>query len=505
VKSSSNIEKGFATPFFAADPLRMEIPFDNTYARLPERFFSKQSPAKVLSPRLLRKNEALAVELGISPIWIESAEALSVFSGNVIPEGAESISQAYAGHQFGGFVPQLGDGRAILLGEVIDHSGKRRDIQLKGSGRTAFSRGGDGKSALGPVLREYIVSEAMHALGVPTTRALAAVSTGETVVREEPTPGGVFTRVAASHIRVGTFQYFAAREDTEAVRILTNYCIARHYPEAAESKNPAHSFLEHVVEAHARLVTKWLPLGFIHGVMNTDNCSISGETIDYGPCAFMDDFHPDCVFSYIDRNARYAWGAQPNIARWNLTRLAQTLLPILDPELETAKELAQEALGKFIDAFQKPYLENFLNKLGLDPGAENGAAFLKSTLGLLAKEEVDFTLFFRHLTLVAAEDPRADLAGLFRDPSACERWMNDWQNFPKPTGYAEKMKATNPILIPRNHRIEQAIQAAYQENFSPFHRLVDALAKPFEENPEYTDLEAAPLPHERVANTFCGT
>ena len=448
---------------------------------------------------MLRKNEALAEELGITPDWIEN------FSGNTIPKGADPISQAYAGHQFGGFVPQLGDGRAILLGEVVNRNGKRRDIQLKGSGRTAFSRGGDGKSALGPVLREYILSEAMHAFGVPTTRALAAVSTGETVVREEPVPGGVFTRVAASHIRVGTFQYFAAQRDTEAVQILTEYCIARHYPEAAESKNPALSFLECVIRAQASLVAKWLPLGFIHGVMNTDNCAISGETIDYGPCAFMDDFHPDCVFSYIDRNARYAWSAQPNIAHWNLTRLAETLLPILDPDLETAKNLAQEALEKFIAAFQNSYLENFLRKLGIVPGAENGGTFLKSTLGLLAKEEVDFTLFFRHLTLHASGDARADLAGLFKCSGSAREWLNEWETFPKATSHVESMKAANPVLIPRNHRIEQAIQAAYRDDFAPFNRLADALSRPFEENPDYADLEAAPLPHERVKNTFCGT
>ncbi len=485
----------------------MGISFQNTYSQLPERFFSKQTPAKVPSPRLLRKNDTLAAELGINTEWFGSPEAVEVFSGNFVPKGAEPISQAYAGHQFGGFVPQLGDGRAILLGEVVATDGKRRDIQLKGSGRTAFSRGGDGKSALGSVLREYIVSEAMHALGVPTTRALAAVSTGEIVAREEPTPGGVFTRVAGSHVRVGTFQYFAAREDKEALKILTHFCIDRHYPEALGAENPGLSFLEHVVHAQAHLVAKWLPLGFIHGVMNTDNCSISGETIDYGPCAFMDDFHPDCVFSYIDRNARYAWGAQPNIAHWNLTRLAETLLPLLDPSVEKAKELAQGALGKFVSAFQTQYLENFLDKLGLNTktNLKEGAAVVKSTLGTLANEEVDFTLFFRHLTLHAGGDPRADLAALFKNPSASGRWLKTWQTFSKPSGHLEKMKEANPILIPRNHRIEQAIQAAYKDDFTPFNRLADALANPFEENPEYSDLEAAPLPHERVRNTFCGT
>ena len=493
------MEKGFATPFFANESPGMGNPFDNTYSRLPERFFSKQSPASVPAARLIRVNTPLARELGIPEEWLASP---GVFSGNEIPEGAEPLAQAYAGHQFGGFVPQLGDGRAILLGEVIDSSGKRRDIQLKGSGRTAFSRGGDGKSALGPVLREYLVSEAMHALGVPTTRALAAVSSGEILVREEPVSGGVFTRIAASHIRVGTFQYFAARQDVEALKILTHFCIGRHYPAALGAENPALAFLEHVIEAQAQLVAKWLPLGFIHGVMNTDNCSISGETIDYGPCAFMDDFHPDCVFSFIDRNARYAWGNQPTICHWNLTRLAETLLPILDRSAEKAKQLAQEALGKFIEIFQPAYLGNFREKLGL---ADADGAFIKSTLGILAKNEVDFTLFFRHLTKVAAGDSDETLLRLFANPAHAIAWLKTWSEMPKSIDHVKTMRAKNPILIPRNHRIAQAIQAAYQDDFSPFHRLADALMNPYQENSKYSDLEAAPLPEERVKNTFCGT
>ncbi|MES2981741.1 MAG: YdiU family protein [Verrucomicrobiota bacterium] len=485
----------------------MEIPFNNTYARLPERFFSKQQPARAPEPFLIRTNPALASELGIAPAWLESPAALATLSGNEIPTGAEPIAQAYAGHQFGGFVPQLGDGRAILLGEVIDIHGKRRDIQLKGSGRTVFSRGGDGKSALGPVLREYLVSEAMHAYGVPTTRALAAVSTGEIVEREELAPGGVFTRVAASHIRVGTFQYFAARQDTEAIRILTDHCIARHYPSAADAENPALAFLENVIRAQALLVAKWLPLGFIHGVMNTDNCAVSGETIDYGPCAFMDTFHPDKVFSFIDRHGRYAWGNQPTIAHWNLTRLAETLLPILDPSPERAKEIATAALDQFIGHFQPAYLNHFREKLGLptDTDLDASAAFIKSTLGTLAQNNVDFTLFFRRLTLLATEDTRADLPSLFLDPQAAEAWITQWKTIPKPDNHLAKMKAVNPILIPRNHRIEEAIQAAYQNDFSLFHRLADALTKPFGENPAYADLERAPLPEQCVKNTFCGT
>ena len=475
----------------------MAFCFDNSYARLPERFFSKQLPAQVLAARLLRKNEALAAELGLPEDWQD-------FSGNTLPAGAEPLSQAYAGHQFGGFVPQLGDGRAILLGEVLDAHGRRRDIQLKGAGRTAFSRGGDGKSALGPVLREYLVSEAMHALGVPSTRALAAVATGEVVVRETPVPGGVFTRVAASHIRVGTFQFFAARQDTEALRTLAAHCIERHYPAAADAENPILAFLEGVISAQATLMAKWLPLGFIHGVMNTDNCAISGETIDYGPCAFMDVFHPDCVFSFIDRRARYAWSAQPNIAHWNLTRLAETLLPLLAPGEGEAKALAQAALGGFPTIFQDAYQQNFLKKMGLERSVQ-AVDFLKTTLELLAAEQVDFTLFFRHLTLHGAADGRADVAGLFGNPAAALRWLGEWQGLPKAADFSETMRAANPILIPRNHRIEQAIQAAYAGDFSLFHRLADALVKPFQEDPANVDLEAAPLPHERVANTFCGT
>ncbi|MGJ8634900.1 MAG: protein adenylyltransferase SelO [Luteolibacter sp.] len=471
----------------------MGIPFQNTYARLPERFFSEEAPVKVPGAELVRVNEGLAAELGIEA-------GVEVFSGNVVPEGAEPISQVYAGHQFGGFVPRLGDGRAILLGEVLHADGRLRDVQLKGAGRTAFSRGGDGRSALGPVLREYIVSEAMYALGVPTTRALAAVSTGEVVAREEPVPGGVFTRVAGSHVRVGTFQYFAAQRDVEGVRELMDYCMARHYPGAGS----ALEFLECVVEAQAKLVAKWLPLGFIHGVMNTDNCSISGETIDYGPCAFMDDFHPDCVFSYIDRNARYAWGNQPTICHWNMTRLAETLLPLIDEDAERGKELAQAVLGKFVGIFQDAYLENFRAKLGV-VDSEGFVGYLKSTLGMLAKEEVDFTLFFRHLTLLAGGDERGDVASLFQDGEVAERWLEEWRGMEKVDVFLERMKAVNPVLIPRNHRIEEVIQAAYGGDFSLFHRMVDALERPYEDRAEYADLEKAPLPNERVANTFCGT
>lgn len=484
----------------------MQIDFDNSYARLPDHLFSRQAPTLVTAPKLIRLNHALAQELGLDPAQLDTPEGLAVLAGNAIPDGAEPIAQAYAGHQFANFVPQLGDGRAILLGEVINSAGQRRDIQLKGPGPTAYSRRGDGRAALGPVLREYIVSEAMTALGVPSTRALAAVATGETVYRESPLPGAIFTRVAASHIRVGTFQFLAAREDTAALRTLADYTIARHYPAAAQAANPTLALLESVIRAQCDLVTSWLHLGFIHGVMNTDNVAISGETIDFGPCAFMDDFHPQCVFSAIDRNARYAWGNQPSIAQWNLTRFAETLLPILSDDIEDAKTLAETALAIFPDRFHTGYLAGFRHKFGLpDSLADEGAAFIKSTLEILSDQEVDFTLFFRHLTRIAAGESADALHSLFKDTTAAETWLTEWRTLATPTTSLATMRIANPTLIPRNHRIEQAIQAAQKDDYTLFHRLVEALAKPFDENPAYADLEAAPAPAERVTQTFCGT
>lgn len=473
------------------------IPFDNTYAKLPERFYSRQEADSVPSPQLIRANTELAMELDIDPSWLESEEAVDVFSGTAVAEGSEPLAQAYAGHQFGGFVPQLGDGRALLLGEVVDQNSVRRDIQLKGSGRTPFSRGGDGKSALGPVIREYIVSESMHALGVPTTRALAAVTTGETVLRQEGSlAGGIFTRVASSHIRVGTFQYFYAKNDHDALRELADYTIARHYTESADAEEPYIALLERVLEAQAKLIPHWMSLGFIHGVMNTDNTAISGETIDYGPCAFMEEFHPNCVFSSIDRNARYAWGAQPNMAEWNLTRFAETLLSLISNDSETALEKAKTTLAKFRPLFRAEYDNRFRAKFGLNE--EASLDIVRSGLSLLSKQEIDFTLFFRHL---AYGDLDA-LNGLFQDREALEDWLNIWkQATPNP----EVMKKANPVFIPRNHRVEQAIQAAYKGHYEPFHKMVDAMAHPYEENSAYSEFEKTPLPEEVVHQTFCGT
>ena len=482
----------------------MNIAFDNTYARLPARFFAKQQPARVPEAQLIRVNRELAARLALDADWLESADGVAVLAGNATPEGAEPIAQAYAGHQFGGFSPQLGDGRAILLGEVIDTDGARFDLQLKGSGRTPFSRGGDGKSALGPVIREYIVSEVMAALGVPTTRALAAVATGERVMRQEgPLPGGVFTRVAASHIRVGTFEYFLARNDIDALRVLAEHAIARHYPAAAVASNPHVALLESVVAAQADLIAQWMSVGFIHGVMNTDNTAISGETIDYGPCAFMDAFHQQCVFSSIDTGARYAWGNQPDIGLWNLIRFAETLLPLLSEDPGEATKIAETALSGYGARFGGQYIARFRAKFGLPPEAPG--ALIDECLALMGAQEVDFTLFFRHLTRVAGGEDPAALAAMFADSEPFEEWFAKWRSAADPAQHLADMGAANPILIPRNHRVEQAIQGAYGGDFAPFHRLVEALAAPYADQDEYADLEAPPRPEEIVHETFCGT
>ncbi len=479
------------------------IPFSNTFIKLPERFYQRANPAKVPSPSLIAVNDALAVELGIDPEWLKSDAGLAVLCGNEIATGSEPLAQAYAGHQFGGFSPQLGDGRAILLGEVIDANGDRKDIQLKGSGRTPFSRGGDGKSALGPVIREYLMCEAMHAFGVPTTRALAAVTTGEKVIREETLDGGIFTRVASSHLRVGTFQYFAARKDTEALQILTDFALNRHFPECKISQSPALTLLEQVITAQAKLVAHWMSLGFIHGVMNTDNCAISGETIDYGPCAFMDDFHPGCVFSAIDRDARYAWGNQASIAHWNLTRLAEALLPVLDPNHDTSMQLAEKALDAYSGHFISAYNHHYKAKFSLTENTP--VEFIQETLSLLADQHVDYTLFFRKLTQLANNlTNAAELADLFIDGEACKNWITTWRSHLDEEKIIA-MQQANPILIPRNHQVEAAIKQAYKGDFTHFYRLHEAWEFPYTENPDHADLEAAPLPSERVRQTFCGT
>ncbi len=484
----------------------MPIAFDNSYARLPERFFALTPPTPVPEPRLVRLNPALAEELGLDPAWLSGPEGLAMLSGNAITEGSTPIATAYAGHQFGSFVPQLGDGRAILLGEVIDRSGRRRDIQLKGAGRTRYSRGGDGRAALGPVMREYIVSEAMAALGIPTTRALAFVLTGARVMRDAILPGAVLTRVASSHIRVGTFQFFAARQDTDALRTLADHVIARHHPQAAQAPNRYLGLLEAVIAVQADLMVRWLLVGFIHGVMNTDNVSVAGETIDYGPCAFLDGYDPATVFSAIDTGGRYAYGNQPSIALWNLTRFAEALLPLLAETIDEAVAVAQAALAGFAPRFQAGYDAGIACKLGL-PGDREGDTVLGAEfLGLLGAAQADFTLGFRHLArLQAGQTDEAPLRAALAQPPALDGWLERWRE--RSAGTAPgALLAINPAYIPRNHRIEAAIAAAQeQDDFGPFEELLAVLAEPFVERPAYADYENPPQPEERVLRTFCGT
>jgi len=484
--------------------------FENTYAGLPARFYSRTDPTPVAAPRLIRFNAPLAVELGLE-VDVSDAEGIAqVLSGNRILPGSEPLAMAYAGHQFGHFVPQLGDGRAILLGEVRDRDGALRDIQLKGAGRTPFSRGGDGRAALGPVLREYIVSEAMTALGIPSTRTLAAVSTGQTVLREEPLPGAILTRIAASHIRVGTFQYFAARDDYEAVRALADYVIARHYPELKPAPGPYLELLKAVMRRQASLVAKWLHVGFIHGVMNTDNSTVSGETIDFGPCAFMDAYDANKVFSSIDRNGRYAYSHQPSIAQWNLVRLAETLLPLIDVNEGRAIELATESINAFAGEVDQQWLRGMRAKLGLSTADPRDLELAQSLLAIMQRTEADFTLTFRGLCSLAESDETLKVERLGEDGQFAA-WLTDWKtrcvSEPLPgSERAAAMRAVNPKYIPRNHRIEELIQAAVErEDFSLFDNLLSVLAKPFDEQPEADAYAVPPRPEQRVAQTFCGT
>ncbi|WP_029583554.1 YdiU family protein [Bradyrhizobium sp. URHD0069] len=492
--------------------MTVHFPFEHTYAALPANFFARVSPTPVTAPRLIKLNRPLAVHLGLDPDRLSSPEGTEILAGKRIPEGADPIAMAYAGHQFGHFVPQLGDGRAILLGEVIDADGVRRDIQLKGSGPTPFSRRGDGRAALGPVLREYIVSEAMAVLGIPTTRSLAAVMTGESVLRETPLPGAVLTRVASSHIRVGTFQYFAARGDTDGVRRLADHVIGRHYPHLANAERPYHALLEGVIARQADLVARWLLVGFIHGVMNTDNTSISGETIDYGPCAFMDHYDPAMVFSSIDEMGRYAYANQPRIALWNLTRFAECLLPLLADEQGKAIEQAQAALGDFAESFNASYQAGLREKLGLFTARDGDQALAQDLLDAMAKNHADFTLTFRRLSdaaLAPADD--SEVRQLFADPTAYDEWAVRWRQRiseepQDPAARQTAMRSVNPGFIPRNHRIEAVIDAAVnRDDFAPFEELLTVLSKPYEDQPALAAYAEPPEPHQRVLQTFCGT
>ncbi len=483
--------------------------FDNSYARLPDRFFASVYPEPVDGPKLLKFNEALAAELGVEADLSDPARLAAVLAGNVVPQGATPLAMAYAGHQFGNFVPQLGDGRAILLGEVVDHAGRRRDIQLKGAGPTPFSRRGDGRAALGPVLREYIISEAFAALGLPATRALAAVATGEQVYRERVEQGAVFVRVAASHVRVGTFQFFAARGDNDGVKTLADYVIDRHYPELKTAENPYAALLEAVAFRQAALIARWLGVGFIHGVMNTDNMTISGETIDFGPCAFLDEYDPMKVFSSIDQQGRYAYRNQPGIGQWNIARLAECLVPLLDDNEEKAVDVANGVLKRFGERFQAEWADIFRKKIGLFSSKDEDGDLIQALLGAMHEGQADFTLAFRRLADAAEGRDDAFLACFTTDEKARE-WLVSWRDrlALEPQSDAERaaaMRTVNPAIIPRNHRVEEAIAAANYGDMSFFENLLQALEYPYEERPEFAEYMTPPKPEERVMRTFCGT
>lgn len=481
------------------------IAFDNSYVSLPDHFFTRMPATPVAAPAHVAVNADLAGELGIDAGWLRSDAGLAVLAGNAVPEGAAPLAQVYAGHQFGGWSPQLGDGRALLLGEVIDINGLRRDIQLKGSGPTPYSRRGDGRAGLGPVIREYLVSEAMYALGVPTTRALAAVTTGQPVQRERAEPGAVLTRVAASHIRVGTFQYFAAQRDVEALRALTDHAIARHYPDA----DGALGLLDHVVRAQAQLIAHWMSLGFVHGVMNTDNMTISGETIDYGPCAFLDGYQQNKVFSSIDHGGRYAYNRQPDIALWNLAQLASALLPLIDADQNAAVALAGPVLNGFATHMQAAWLARFRAKLGLT-GSENGAgadadadgdeALITELLSLMHADRADFTNIFRGLADGSASD-------WITNRPAFDTWHAAWRARLRggdDPALPDRLRAVNPAVIPRNHLVARAIAEAEDGDTAFFHRMLAAVTAPFE-TPEDQLWTTPPAPGEEVQQTFCGT
>ncbi len=508
--NASELNKPPEQPSQAPDIALVE--FDNSYARELEGLYVPWKPRPTPAPRLLWLNRELADQLGMDADLLASPAGLAFYSGNAEAAGAQPLAQAYAGHQFGGFSPQLGDGRALLLGEVFDRKAVRRDIAFKGSGRTPFSRGGDGKAALGPVLREALVGEAMYALGIPTTRALAAAATGEAVQRDRPLPGALLTRVAASHLRVGTFEFFAARRDIGLLTRLADYSIARHDPSLVGEPDRYLRQLQATVERQAALIARWMGVGFIHGVMNTDNMTISGETIDYGPCAFMEAYDPRAVFSSIDTQGRYAYANQPAIAKWNLLRLAEALLPLIDADEERAAELALDAVNRF-DAHYATYsLDVWRSKLGLDDGGENDQALADGFLALMQSHQIDFTLAWRRLA-DAADGNETPLRALFENGAAdLDRWLQQWHERARgmaaaPQQRASSMRQANPVYIARNHQVEAALAAAVDDDdLAPFERLIAVLARPFDEREDDAEF-TQPAPREVTAcyRTFCGT
>ena len=475
-----------------------------------DRQFARDLPGLALAwqaepapdPALLVLNEPLAAELGLDADWLRSAEGVRLLVGEHVPEGSTPVAQAYAGHQFGGFNPRLGDGRALLLGELVHRDGRLRDLHLKGSGRTPFSRGGDGLAVVGPMLREYVVSEAMHALGIPTTRSLAVVATGRTVRRETPQPGAVLARIASSHLRVGSVQYARATGDLELLRRLADHAIARHHPAAAQAEHPYRALFEAVVSAQASLVAQWMLVGFVHGVMNTDNMTLSGETIDYGPCAFMEAFDPATVFSSIDEGGRYAYGNQPLIAEWNLARLAEALLPLLHDEEEQAVALAVESLGAFREQYAQAWNRGLRRKLGLADALDDAAAapVVEQLLALLQANRVDHTSFFRSLS-TAARGQSERTRSAFLDLAAVDAWLERWRALGPD---AAAMDGVNPVYVPRNHLVEEALAAATAGDLAPLHALLDAVTRPYDERPGL-ERHAEPGPQDPGYRTFCGT
>lgn len=484
--------------------------FDHSFVRDLPGFYEPWPAAPVPAPRLLALNEGLAADLGLDVAALRSPEGVAALVGDAETHGSTTVAQAYSGHQFGGFSPRLGDGRALLLGEVFDVAGTRRDVHLKGSGRTPFARGGDGKAVVGPMLREYVIGEALHALGVPTTRALAVVATGETVARDQLLPGALLVRVAASHLRVGTFQFAALHDDPGFVRRLADYAIARHYPAATATEHPYLAFYQHVVDAQASLVARWMLVGFVHGVMNTDNMTISGESIDFGPCAFMDTYDPATVFSSIDEGGRYAYGNQPAVAQWNLARLGEALLPCLADDTDTAIARATEVLGTFPDRYRGCWSAGMAAKLGLgEAGTGDDPNLLDDLLGLLHAQRVDWTSFFRALAPAVLGDP-APARAHFAEPDGFDAWAARWHAAralgpDDPAPVARAMNRVNPVYVPRNHVVEAALTAATAGDLDPFHRLVGVLAAPFDERPGL-EAYAAPAPADAAPyRTFCGT
>ncbi|MGB1311906.1 MAG: protein adenylyltransferase SelO [Leucothrix sp.] len=489
------------------------FPFDNSYARLPEYFYSQVEPTPVELPSLIQFNDTLAADLGLDTQALTGQAAAHTFSGNTIPEGAEPLAMAYSGHQFGNLNPQLGDGRAILLGEVIGHDQHRYDIQLKGSGRTPYSRNGDGRAALGPVLREYLLSEAMANYGVPTTRALAAVTTGEQVMREGLPPGAIITRVASGFVRVGTFVYFAIRGNGKAVQELADYVIERNYPDIKHTENPYLALLDSVIDRQASLIAKWMALGFIHGVMNTDNMAISGETIDYGPCAFIDDYHPAKVFSSIDQRGRYAYQNQPAAGHWDLCRFAETLVPLIDDDKEAAVSKVQAAINRFPTLYEGYWLTNMAQKIGLPHAIESDKSLIDDLLSRMADNSADFTLTFYHLSQALADSTANDqpIRDLFVNSAHFDEWAEQWRDRLITEPQDDKTRQTamlqvNPLYIPRNHLVEAVIRAGEDNgDFKPFYALMDVLKAPYTVQAGKDKYALPPEPTEVVHRTFCGT